>query len=270
MRRDCMIPIVMALILGGRLLGHDKWESISAGAGSDDAAGFGYGATNVLVHGVVQTHDLEGSLASPDEDWMLVPTTARHSYDARLVGLSGLADYGGCTTCIQFSRVNAGGEILTDQSHPLGPNGAVSVRWTSTETQAGEYLRVRGNTSVAPPTANDQYTIEFFDTTLFGARFNNTATQVTVLFLQNTTRSVVTGAVHFYSASGSLLHSAPLSVPVQGLHVHNTAAIGALSGQGGSLAITHDGGYGGLSGKAVALEPATGFTFDTPLVSLPR
>ena len=29
--------------------------------------------------------------------------------------------------------------------------------------------------------------------------------------------------------------------------------------------VTHDGPYGGLAGKAVALEPASGFSFDTPL-----
>ena len=31
------------------------------------------------------------------------------------------------------------------------------------------------------------------------------------------------------------------------------------------MTLTHDGGYGALSGKAVALEPATGFSFDSPM-----
>ena len=30
--------------------------------------------------------------------------------------------------------------------------------------------------------------------------------------------------------------------------------------------MSHTCGYGGLAGKAVALEPATGFTFDTSLI----
>jgi len=34
------------------------------------------------------------------------------------------------------------------------------------------------------------------------------------------------------------------------------------------VTVTHDGGYGGLVGKAVSLEPGTGFTFDT--LMLPR
>jgi hypothetical protein len=36
------------------------------------------------------------------------------------------------------------------------------------------------------------------------------------------------------------------------------------------MTVAHDGAYGALAGKAVALEPATGFTFDTPLVPRPR
>ena len=34
------------------------------------------------------------------------------------------------------------------------------------------------------------------------------------------------------------------------------------------MTVTHDGGYGVLVGKAVSLEPGTGFTFDT--LMLPR
>jgi hypothetical protein len=34
--------------------------------------------------------------------------------------------------------------------------------------------------------------------------------------------------------------------------------------------VSSDGGYGALQGKAVALEPATGFTFDTELLYRPR
>jgi hypothetical protein len=36
------------------------------------------------------------------------------------------------------------------------------------------------------------------------------------------------------------------------------------------VTVLHDGAYGALVGKSVALEPATGFSFDTPLTSLTR
>ena len=36
------------------------------------------------------------------------------------------------------------------------------------------------------------------------------------------------------------------------------------------MTLSHDGRYGELVGKAVALEPATGFSFDSPLETRPR
>lgn len=38
----------------------------------------------------------------------------------------------------------------------------------------------------------------------------------------------------------------------------------------GSTTMAHDGRYGDLQGKSVALEPATGFSFDTPLSYRPH
>ena len=47
----------------------------------------------------------------------------------------------------------------------------------------------------------------------------------------------------------------------------NTSQVAA--GQGGTITISHDGRYAALDGKAVSVEPATGFTFDTPLLPRP-
>jgi hypothetical protein len=52
--------------------------------------------------------------------------------------------------------------------------------------------------------------------------------------------------------------------PTQSLTL-GTASIAELAGRSGTITATHDGPYGGLVGKAVAIEPATGFAFDTPL-----
>ncbi len=100
-------------------------------------------------------------------------------------------------------------------------------------------------------------------------RFNNSATQQTVLLLQNTRAGQVSGQIHFFNAAGTVLHSQPFGVAGRGVLVLNTAGITALNGQSGSVLVAHDGGYGALSGKAVALEPATGFTFDTVLTPKP-
>ncbi len=49
----------------------------------------------------------------------------------------------------------------------------------------------------------------------------------------------------------------------------NTGSLGFAAGIGGSVTVSNDGRYGDLSGKAVAVEPATGFSFDTPMVPKP-
>ena len=48
--------------------------------------------------------------------------------------------------------------------------------------------------------------------------------------------------------------------------VINLASVngGVANGTSGTITITHDGRYGLLAVKAVALEPSTGFSFDTP------
>ena len=59
-------------------------------------------------------------------------------------------------------------------------------------------------------------------------------------------------------------------MPIQGNVVLNTSTIGALQNVSGTAVLSHDAPYGTLAGKAVALEPATGFTFDTPMQAVPR
>jgi hypothetical protein len=61
-----------------------------------------------------------------------------------------------------------------------------------------------------------------------------------------------------------------VNVPQFGVQVIQTASNPALSGGSGSALIAQLGGYGALAGKAVALEPATGFTFDTAITPVPR
>jgi hypothetical protein len=100
------------------------------------------------------------------------------------------------------------------------------------------------------------------------ARFNNTGGQATILLIQNTTGTVVQSRISFWHPSGTLLMEVLLPVPARGVTVVPTAQYWA-SGSG-SLTIAHDAPYGALVGKVVALEPATGFSFDTPLTIRPR
>jgi hypothetical protein len=93
---------------------------------------------------------------------------------------------------------------------------------------------------------------------------------VTVVILQNTHDGPVSARVAFWSGSGALLHEAAVDLPARGSIALSTAGLPGLAGQGGSVTVMHDGPYGALAGKGVALEPSTGFAFDSPLVPRPR
>jgi len=75
----------------------------------------------------------------------------------------------------------------------------------------------------------------------------------------------INGNVYFWDTTGALITSSPFSLTAKKLLVLNTATVAA--GVSGAVTIAHDGRYGDLSGKTVALEPSTGFSFDSPMVA---
>jgi hypothetical protein len=242
----------------------DPWE-----IGLDGTSGT---TTNILRHADVQFgHDLEGTPTALDRDWMVMVTKARHSYEVRLGSLIWLNDCTPPSCAARVARVNAAGLVLTEgfsgNEDPQGPLGSIgrTVRWIAA-TDATDYLLALAFAGVGA----SPYDVALYDTTLFLPRWNNTATQTTVLFLQNTTNVTVTGSVYFHDAGGSLVATVPVSVVQHGLQVISTASVPGLAGQSGSAQIAQMGGYGALVGKAAALEPATGFTFDTPILPLSR
>mgnify|MGYP003694233895 CR=1 FL=1 len=58
--------------------------------------------------------------------------------------------------------------------------------------------------------------------------------------------------VYFFDAAGVLLHSAPLTIPADGLAVLNASTIAALAGKSGSARIAHQRWTGRALRKAVA------------------
>jgi hypothetical protein len=135
---------------------------------------------------------------------------------------------------------------------------------------SGHHLRVRQPACGAACGADDTYRLRLHETTLAASRINNAGGQISVLILQNLTQQLVTARLYVWSTSGVLVYATTLAVPAQGALTVPTSGIPGLAGQTGSITITHDAPYGGLVGKAVALEPTTGFSFDTPLRTKPR
>lgn len=100
---------------------------------------------------------------------------------------------------------------------------------------------------------------------------------MTVLILQNATPSYgippfsnVNGHYWLLSPNGVVLNPGgnTFSLVPGGTFVRNTSL--DAPGASGSIVITNDAGYGAVTGKAVAVEAATGFTFDTALACRPH
>jgi hypothetical protein len=234
----------------GTALADDPWEGFAPGDDTCD--------TNVeLVHGARQVHDLQSFITILDVDWARIQQRNYRSYEVRVVS-SPLR----MAEIAAPARVDCAGNVLTaGVPYENAARDAVAIRWLSTG-ESDTFIRTT-NPGILPAAA--VYEIQMLETTYAVPRFNNSATQQTVLLLQNTRAQAVQGAIHFFAAAGTPVLSHPFTLPARGLLVVNTSTLPGLAGQSGSALVAQNGGYGALAGKAVALEPATGFTFDTPI-----
>lgn len=228
-----------------------------------------YQTDNELTHGSIQQHDL-GARPGPvaDQDWYLIPQRAYASFEVIIDGVSG--DLG--NNSIRLSRYDQGGNTVQQESGPAtGVDGySRALRWSNaTGSFVRELIRVGNGACLTACGADDVYTIRSRDTTIGISRWNASGGQTTVLQTQNVSERTVFANFFYWSASGTLLQHGTLSLPPRQLNVWNVSNFGALAGQSGHITIAHDGGYGALNVKAVALEPSTGFTFDTPGTYLP-
>jgi len=275
MRKLPYLGLAVSLIGGPTGWAHDYWDLAST---TDD----GPVVVNELVHGASQQHDLE-TKARPvaDQDWFFVVSFGASSYEAVVDATSGdlaLSTSPGLdrldvtgTTVIQFAeKANPG---------PTGNGASVALRWQNTTPgtfgAAFEWLRVRSGVCGLTCGPEDQYRLRFFDTTIAVPRFNNSSGQVTMLIVQNTTSWIrpIAGTVYFWSAGqpiGMLLGSSTFNLAANAALVLNTGTVPGVAGQAGTITISHDGGYGNLAVKAVALEPSTGFSFDSPGLYKPK
>ena len=136
---------------------------------------------------------------------------------------------------------------------------------TTAATVADQYVRVGPGNCGTACTTSDQYHIRSMETTVEVARFNNAGTQVTVLLTQNASENPINATFFYWSSTGTLLQTGTLvNFPAKQLNVFPLTNFGSLVGQGGHITVAHDAPYGQLNIKCVALEPSTGFSFDTP------
>jgi hypothetical protein len=259
------LALGLALFCARNAAAEDYWDS----AGANDDGTF---SRNELIHGTVQQHDLETKLGPvADLDFYLVNNYGYSSYEALVDSMSGDLDLIDDSTNFQRLDVLGASVLQSSEEASVGAQNfgaARAMRWQHIGPAApmAEFLRVQSaacGTSCGP---EDQYRIRFFDTTIAVPRFNNASGQVTVLIVQNTTGWTrdVAGTIYFWPPAGGVapIGTSTFSLVARAALLLNTATI--VSGQGGTITIAHDGGYSGLAVKAVALEPATGFSFDSP------
>lgn len=252
----------------------DKWDAAFSPLCADDDQE----TCNELWPGTPQTHDLEWTAADGhDVDNMVVETKAGRSYEVRVVSANVWLHSTACSgNCVWFTRRSATSELQTSvapsgQGPVAGAATSLVARWVSGEADERQWIRVvAGGFTGVQLTAADQYEIELLDTTYFAARWNQVGSQTSVLVVQNASPAALDGAIRFHGPTGTVLHVQPFTLPRNGVYVFGAGSVPALVGQSGSAAVVHTGGYGALNGKVVSLEPATGFTFDTPLVPVQR
>jgi hypothetical protein len=228
------------------------------------------GAAQELIHGTNEVYDLASpGPGSPDVDWFALAQAPYSSYEVAVDGVSG--DLAADANPLRVRRLAADQiSVLPPNSTAVGIGRARSLRWQNGAVAvADQWVRVESGASGTSCDVtcgpDDTYRIRFYDTTLSVPRFNNGSGQATVLVLQNLTDVSVSATVYLWSPAGALLGSQVLSISAHGLAALNTSTVTGGAGQGGTITIAHDAGYGGLAGKAVALEPATGFSFDSPM-----
>jgi hypothetical protein len=220
-----------------------------------------------LTHGGLVVADLGATGPSANQDYYRVPQGPYTSWEVTADAVSGDIAPG-----LVLERLAEDNVTVVQTGAAPGMGSAQALRWQRRAPLADTrpFIRVRSTGCTTSCGPDDIYRLRAYETTATIPRFNNSATQTTIVVIQNTTDGPVEANLDFWSTGGSLLATAPLTLSPRGLGVVSGPSIPALVGQSGSITITSDGAYGALAGKAVALEPATGFSFDSTLAYKPR
>ena len=226
-----------------------------------------FGGAGELTHGALLWEDL-GALPGPlaGEDVFRLVREPRSSYEVVVDAASG--DVSGASGVL-LQRVDADLVTALQDSVPVGAGFGRSLRVENASDQSIDHEAIRvasaGCTTDCGP--DDVYRIRAYETTYTIPRFNNTDGQVTILVLHNRGSETVSGNLWFWSPAGALLADHGFTMTPQGGLVLDTTTLPGASSASGSITVSNDGAYGIVEGKAVSLEPGTGFTFDTPMVA---
>jgi hypothetical protein len=254
------VAILLSLAAPRFAVANDVWDLANGGPGSDDGTGTG----NEVVNGTSQTHDLQNHNGTiVDQDWFLPSQKPYSSYEVLVDSTTSEL------LALSLDLVDSMGNLIQSATQVSHFHYASTLRFrNASASETNLYVRVQdGACGAIGCDTNSTYRIQFYETTYLIPRFNNSATQVTLMVIQNGSPDAVAGTARFWNSAGALLASQDFSLAPKGTSVINTSVVAGVAGQSGSITVDHDGRYGSLSGKAVAVEPATGFTFDTAMTA---
>jgi hypothetical protein len=260
-RRNLLVALAFALACTPGFA--DVWDTA---IDTDDNTG----TDNTPIHGTIQVHDL-GVRPGPvaDSDFYSMEMRGFASYEAVIDGLTG--DTGGS---LSFQFLASDGTTILASGFSLGSASCTlctqTLRFENNQTTPRPvFLRVGSPGCGTTCDSSDQYTFRFYETTYALPRYNNSGGQATVLILHNVSELAVTGNIHLFNTAGTQVGSQAFTLPVNAHVVLNTGTVPGGAGTSGVITVSHNGRYGALAGKAVVLDPATGFSFDTPLIPKP-
>ena len=264
MTSKAVFALVVSAVIGpAGPAGTDVWDTPAVN--NDNFSGT---AHNQITHGFSQIHDL-GALPGPalDVDWYPIYQAPFSSYEVLVDGLTGET----FPNADLLQRVDGGGSVLQDSaSYEVGMAFARDLRFANDTAGAvtTEFIRVANPSCGTSCDADSKYHIRAWDTTIAVPRYNNAAGQVTVLIIQNPAQAFVSGNAYLWTVAGGIVPvtTIPFALAARAATVINLSTVngGVANGTSGTITITNDARYGGLAAKAVALEPATGFSFDSP------
>jgi plastocyanin len=232
---------------------------------SHGGPGFGMFGTIVVLDAIEVEHgsDVQDNLAGTPDRYR-IGQTPFSSYEIVVDAVAG-------NPTLNLERVSGVTVLQTGVPVTGGIDQSQSLRWVNATAASVDTERIRISNGVCTTTSascsgNDVYRLRAYETTYAIPRFNNSGSQVTVLILQNPADYTITGSIYFWSAAGTMLNAGgmPFTLTAKNALVLPTNTVAGVSGASGTVTIVHNGRYGDLAGKAVALEPATGFSFDSP------
>jgi plastocyanin len=231
------------------------------------AGGIGQSGTITVIDALELTHgsDLHDDLGGAPDKYRI----SQSPYSSYEIVIEPAAGEAGMT----IERLaNTTTTVLQTGASISAVGMAQSLRWANPTANVFDTDRIQiRNPHCATPgaagcTSNDVYRLRAYETTYAIPRYNQSGSQVSVLILQNPANYSIGGSAHFWTTGGTLLASHAFTLPAKTALVMNVGVIPTLVGTSGTVTVTHTGRYGDLAGKIVALEPATGFSFDTPMV----